>query len=59
MITTFARFVKDENGATAIEYGLIAALVSVAAIGALTALGGSLSNLFTTVSSAVATASSG
>ncbi len=59
MITTLARFVKDENGATAIEYGLIAALVSVAAIGALTALGGSLSNLFTTVSSAVSTASSG
>ncbi len=59
MITTLARFVKDENGATAIEYGLIAALVSVAAIGALTALGGSLQNLFTTVSSAVATASSG
>ena len=59
MITTFTRFVKDESGATAIEYGLIAALVSVAAIGALTALGGSLSNLFTTVSSAVSTASSG
>ncbi len=59
MITTLARFVKDENGATAIEYGLIAALVSVAAIGALTALGGSLSNLFNTVSSSVATASSG
>ncbi len=59
MITTLARFVKDESGATAIEYGLIAALVSVAAIGALTALGGSLSNLFTTVSSAVSTASSG
>ncbi len=59
MITTLARFVKDENGATAIEYGLIAALVSVAAIGALTALGGSLQNLFTTVSSAVSTASSG
>ncbi len=59
MITTLARFVKDENGATAIEYGLITALVSVAAIGALTALGTSLSNLFTTVSSAVSTASSG
>ncbi len=59
MITTLTRFVKDENGATAIEYGLITALVSVAAIGALTALGGSLSNLFNTVSSSVATASSG
>ena len=59
MITTLTRFVKDENGATAIEYGLIAALVSVAAIGALTALGTNLSNMFNTVSSSVATASSG
>ena len=41
---------KDESGATAIEYGLIAALVSVAAIGALTALGGSLQTMFTAVS---------
>ncbi len=37
---------KDEWGATAIEYGLIAALVSVAAIGALTAMGGSLNEMF-------------
>ncbi len=59
MFKTLTRFVKDENGATAIEYGLIAALVSVAAIGALTALGTNLSNLFDTVSSAVTTASSG
>ena len=59
MITTLAQFVTDESGATAIEYGLIAALVSVAAIGALTALGNSLTNVFTTVSSAVSTASSG
>ncbi len=41
MIRGFARFAKDEDGATAIEYGLIAALVSVAAIGALTAMGAS------------------
>ncbi len=44
---------KDESGATAIEYGLIAALVSVAAIGALTAMGGSLNTMFTTVSNAL------
>ncbi len=37
---------KDESGATAIEYGLIAALVSVAAIGALTAMGESLNETF-------------
>ena len=59
MFATLTRFLKDDSGATAIEYGLIAALVSVAAIAALTALGGNLSNLFNTVSSSVATASSG
>ena len=59
MFKTLAQFVKDESGATAIEYGLIAALVSVAAIAALTALGNSLSNLFGTVSSSVANAASG
>ena len=47
---------EDESGATAIEYGLIAALVSVAAIGALTAMGGSLEIMFQTVSDALATA---
>lgn len=41
---------KDEKGATAIEYGLIAALISVAAIAAMTALGGSLQNMFNKVS---------
>ena len=41
---------KDEEGATAIEYGLIAALISVAAILAMTAIGGSLDTLFTDVS---------
>jgi len=41
---------QDESGATAIEYGLIAALVSVAAITALTAMGGSLDTMFTNVS---------
>jgi len=43
-------FLRDEAGATAIEYGLIAALVSVAAIGALSALGGSLQSIFSFVS---------
>lgn len=44
------KIVLDESGATAIEYGLIAALVSVAAIGALSVLCGSLDTTFTTVS---------
>jgi pilus assembly protein Flp/PilA len=44
-------FVRNESGATAIEYGLIAALVSVATIFALQALGGSLSGIFGVVGS--------
>lgn len=44
-----SRILRDESGATAIEYGLIAALVSVAAIAALTAMGTSLDDMFTTV----------
>lgn len=50
-MSTIRNFVRDESGATAIEYGLIAALVSVAAIGALTALGDSLESIFSFVSS--------
>ncbi|MEE8454858.1 MAG: Flp family type IVb pilin [Limibaculum sp.] len=59
MMKRFKHFCGDESGATAIEYGLIAALVSVAAIGALTTLGNELNNIFSTVSSSLATASSG
>jgi pilus assembly protein Flp/PilA len=40
---------KDESGVTAIEYGLIAALIAVAAIGAFTSIGTSLSTTFSTV----------
>ena len=40
------RFVKDESGATAIEYGLIATLIAVAIIGAATALGTKISGAF-------------
>ncbi len=46
MTNVFARFVKDESGATAIEYGLIAALVAVGIIAGATALGTQLSALF-------------
>ncbi len=41
---------RDEDGATAIEYGLIAALISVAAIIAMQALGTSLNNIFDSIS---------
>ncbi len=43
-------FLKDESGATAIEYGLIAGLIAVVIIAALTTLGSNLSNKFTEVS---------
>jgi len=46
MSKVFARFVKDESGATAIEYGLIAALVAVACITAWTTLGTKLADVF-------------
>ena len=53
MTNVFARFIKDESGATAIEYGLIAALIAVAAITAMTSVGTSLIAKFTRVSSAL------
>jgi pilus assembly protein Flp/PilA len=42
-------FLHNDSGATAIEYALIAVLVSVAAVGAMTALGGKLTDTFTSV----------
>ena len=58
MLTTVKNFLNDESGATAIEYGLIAALVSVAAIAALTSMGTSLKTIFTDVSNTLNTAAS-
>ena len=49
----FLKLIKNEKGATAIEYGLIAALIAVAAIGAMTSIGSSLSNTFGNVSSSL------
>jgi len=48
-----SRFLNDESGATAIEYGLIAALIAVAIIGALQAVGTDLIAKFTEVSAAL------
>lgn len=49
----FARFAQDESGATAIEYGLIAALISVVIIVAVGALGTSLTSVFESVDTAL------
>jgi len=50
------RFLKDESGATAIEYGLIAALIAVVLVGSLQAVGGSLKTAFEKISTDVNTA---
>jgi pilus assembly protein Flp/PilA len=48
------KLARDEQGATAIEYGLIAALIAVAAIGAMGTLGENLTTTFSTVSAEMA-----
>lgn len=55
----FWQVLRDESGATAIEYGLMAALISVAAITAMGSLGNSLSNTFSFVSNQMSNAQSG
>lgn len=56
MSNIVARFVKDESGATAIEYGLIAALIALAIMVGAGALGSSLNNKFQAISDKVNTA---
>jgi pilus assembly protein Flp/PilA len=53
MMKLIARFMRDDNGATAIEYGLIAAGISVAIIAVVQATGSSLNTTFTSVSTAL------
>jgi pilus assembly protein Flp/PilA len=58
MTKFFSRFARNESGATAVEYGLIIALISVVIIGAATTLGGALKDKFTAVGAAVTAAGS-
>ena len=58
-MNTVARFMNDESGATAIEYGLIAALIAVGIIAAATTLGGGLSNIFTGIGTRLNTEATG
>jgi len=51
---TLRNFFKNEDGATAIEYGLLAALIAVAIIAAVTTLGSNLSQTFSKTSSSIA-----
>jgi pilus assembly protein Flp/PilA len=55
IIGVIMNFLTDENGATAIEYGLIAALVSIIIIGGLTVLGGALDGAFSSIGTKVKT----
>jgi pilus assembly protein Flp/PilA len=50
MISKLTKFLNDDSAATAIEYGLIASLIAVVIIGAVTAVGSKLTNTFTEVS---------
>jgi pilus assembly protein Flp/PilA len=52
-MTNFIKMLNNEDGATAIEYGLIAALIAVAAIGALGVIGTNLNAKFTVVGNAL------
>ena len=52
-MSKFLKLIKNTKGATAIEYGLIAALIAVAAIGAMQGIGSKLSSTFNNVSSAL------
>ena len=53
MQNLLTRFIEDESGATAIEYGLIAALIAVAMIGGAGLVGNSVQTKFTAVSTAI------
>ncbi|MBP2301116.1 Flp family type IVb pilin [Azospirillum picis] len=55
MLRILRRFRKDERGATAIEYGLLAALIAVVIIGGVTAVGNNLNTLFNNISDRIST----
>ena len=54
LVDAVTAFVKDEEGVTAIEYGLIAGLIAVVIIAAVTSVGTALNNIFTKVANALA-----
>jgi pilus assembly protein Flp/PilA len=56
-VETIKNFLRDETGASAVEYGLMVALIAVAITAAVTTLGSNLSNKFSTVATTVGSAS--
>lgn len=57
MLDCLKRFIRDEEGATALEYGLLAALIAAAIIGAVTTLGNTVSQTFNNISDSMSGAS--
>ena len=57
MLTTIATFIRDEEGATAVEYGLMAALIAAVIIAAVTSIGANLTAVFENVASKLTVAS--
>jgi len=53
MLNQMMRFVKDEDGATAVEYGLLVALIAAVIVGTVATLGTQINTAFTTVSAAI------
>lgn len=53
MLTTILQLVRDEDGATMVEYGLLIALIALVAITAVKTLGSNISTLFSTVAGSV------
>ena len=53
LFVKFQTFISQDRGATAVEYALLVGLIAVAIIGAVTALGGQLNTLFTSVKTAI------
>ena len=58
MTDTFVRMIKDDEGATLVEYGLVVALIAVAAIGAMTTLSNSIQGSFNNIASKITAAGS-
>ena len=56
MIKKIQNFLREDEGASAVEYGLIVGLIAVVIVGVLTSTGGSLNTLFTSVSTKLSTA---
>jgi len=59
MLQKVMKFMRDEEGATAVEYGLIVGLIAVAIVTILFSIGGNLSTLFTTVNTKLGSAAAG